>query len=213
MFDLAAAMALGYFIGSFPSAALVARMMGRDIFEVGSGNMGAMNTARHLGWLPGVAVLALDIGKGALAVSLTAVLAQVAVGSADSAAVGAAAVLTAMPLAAGVGAVSGHAWSVFTGFRGGKALATALGVALPVYPLGGLYAVLLMIALMLLTRRTTLSALITMTAYPAVVAAALHRAGVDTEQIFAVVTSVVLISAIVIYKHLRTGTLRRSEQG
>lgn len=221
MFDLAAALALGYFIGSFPSAALVARMMGRNIFEVGSGNMGAMNTARHLGWLPGVAVLALDIGKGALAVSLTAVLAQVAVGTADTVAptgdptvaVGSAAVLAAMPLAAGVGAVSGHAWSVFTGFRGGKALATALGVALPVYPLGGLYAVLLMIALMLLTRRTTLSALITMTAYPAVVGAALHRAGVDTEQIFAVVTSVVLISAIVIYKHLRTETLRRTEQG
>lgn len=218
MFDLAAALALGYFIGAFPSAALVARLLGKDIFEVGSGNMGAMNTARHLGWLPGAAVLALDIAKGALAVILTAGLAQAAVGSTDTiaadtiAADGVAAVVAAMPLAAGVGAVTGHIWSVFAGFRGGKALATALGVALPVYPLGGLYAVLLMVAMLLLTRRTTLSTLVTMSAYPAIVGAVLYRGGAGTEQMFAVVTSVMLISAVVIYKVLRTETLRKAER-
>jgi glycerol-3-phosphate acyltransferase PlsY len=57
----------GYLIGSLPSAALVARFKRRDIFAVGSSSMGAMNTARNLGWALGAVVLLLDLGKGALA--------------------------------------------------------------------------------------------------------------------------------------------------
>ncbi|MEX2543447.1 MAG: glycerol-3-phosphate acyltransferase [Trueperaceae bacterium] len=194
MFDLLAGLALGYLIGSFPSAAIIARLAGRDIFGVGSGNMGAMNTARNVGWLPGAVVLLLDVAKGALAVSLT--IALVAATGWESAS------RAAMPMAAGVSAVAGHAWSVFAGFRGGKALATTLGVALPVYPLGGLYTLLLLVALVLLTRRVTLSSLLTMGLYPFVVLAVLSRGGVDQDRIFAILTSVLLIAAIVVYKHL-----------
>jgi glycerol-3-phosphate acyltransferase PlsY len=78
VFDLLAAPALGYLVGSFPSAMVVARLPGKDIFEVGSGNMGAMNAARNVGWLPGAAVLLLDVAKGAAAVSLAIILAGAA---------------------------------------------------------------------------------------------------------------------------------------
>jgi glycerol-3-phosphate acyltransferase PlsY len=108
-----------------------------------------------------------------------------------------------MPMAASVGAVAGHAWSAFTGLRGGKALATAFGVALPLYSAAGFYALLLLVALLLLTRRMTLSAVITLALYPLIVTTVLGRAGVDQERTFAILTSVVLISAIVIFKHLR----------
>jgi glycerol-3-phosphate acyltransferase PlsY len=195
MFDLLAALALGYLIGSFPSAVVIARLSGRDIFQVGSGNMGAMNTARNVGWLPGATVLLLDIAKGTLAVLLAAWLAGTA-GMATAA-------QAAMPLAAGVGAVAGHAWTAFAGLRGGKALATTLGVALPVYPAAGFYALLLLVALFLLTRRMTLSSVVTMALYPLIVMAVLGRAGVDQERAFAILTSVLLIAAIVIFKHLR----------
>lgn len=200
MFDLFAGLALGYLLGSFPSAVLVARFTGFDIFEVGSGNMGAMNTARNIGWLPGALVLLLDVAKGTFAVLLAQALAA---GSSD------AAQLT-MPLAAGVGAVAGHAWSAFAGMRGGKALATTLGVALPIYPLPAIYTLLLLIALLLITRRTTLSSVAAIAAYPAVLMAVLTRYGTDQDRAFAILTSVIFISAIVVYKHLRPLLFRRT---
>jgi len=194
IFDLLAALALGYFIGSFPSARVIARLWKKDIFEVGSGNMGAMNTARNVGWAAGVLVLVLDIAKGALAAGAAPVLADMA-GLPDEARVH-------MALAAGVGAVLGHAWSAYAGLRGGKALATTLGVSLPVYPLVGVYWALLLVALALITRRGALSAVIATVLYPVVALLALQRAQVEQELAFAVVTAVILISVIVLIKHL-----------
>lgn len=203
VFDLLAGLALGYLLGSFPSAVVLAKLSGRDIFEVGSGNMGAMNTARNVGWLAGSAVLLLDVAKGALAVLLAQWLTTALSETEASQLV--------MPLAAGVGAVAGHAWSAFAGFRGGKALATTFGVALPVYPLAAIYTLLLLIALVLITRRTTLSSVAAIAAYPAVVMAVLTRNGTDQESAFAILTSVLLIAAIVIYKHLRPVLARRTQ--
>jgi glycerol-3-phosphate acyltransferase PlsY len=203
MLDLFAALALGYLIGSFPSAVIVARLAGRDIFRVGSGNMGAMNTARNVGWLAGGGVLLLDVMKGAAAVLAAQGLAAAADWATAS--------QQAMPLAAGVGAVIGHAWSAFADLRGGKALATAFGVSLPIYPLGGLYALLLLAALLLITRRATLSSILAVAAYPVIVLAVLARAGVAQERAFAIVTSVLLIAAVVIYKHLRPSRPRSGD--
>lgn len=202
MFDLLAGLALGYLLGSFPSAVVMAKLWGRDIFEVGSGNMGAMNTARNVGWLAGGAVLLLDVTKGAVAVLLAQAL--------TSALSDAGSVQLLMPLAAGVGAVAGHAWSAFAGLKGGKALATTLGVALPIYPLAALYTLLLLIALVLITRRTTLSSVAAIAAYPAILMAVLSRDGTDQERAFAILTSVLLIAAIVIYKHLGPALARRT---
>ena len=199
MFELFVGLGLGYIFGSFPSAVVLARLSGRNIFEVGSGNMGAMNTARNIGWLAGAGVLLLDVAKGVAPVLIAQALTS---GSSDAARL-------IMPLAAGVGAVTGHAWSAFTGLRGGKALATTLGVALPVYPLAAIYTLLLLIGLLLITRRTTLSAVAAIAAYPAVLMAVLTRAGTDSDRAFAILTSVLLIAAIVIFKHLRP--LRRQE--
>jgi acyl phosphate:glycerol-3-phosphate acyltransferase len=153
---------LGYLLGAIPSAELAARLRGRHIFEVGSGNMGAMNTARHLGIGLGIAVFVADVAKGAAATALALALARA--GGLD-----AAATLT-VALAAGFGAVLGHAWSLYVGGRGGKALATILGVSLPLYPLGGAAGTVVIIVLYLLTRRATLAAVVTLAAYPWLVA-------------------------------------------
>ncbi len=157
MLALPLALVIGYLIGSLPSAALVARLKRRDIFEVGSSSMGAMNTARNLGWALGALVLLLDLGKGALASAVGVWFGNLAGETLYT------------PLAAGVGAIVGHLWSVWVGFRGGKGLATTLGVALPIYPLGGLYALLTLLVLIALSRRVTLATFLTALAYPLLV--------------------------------------------
>lgn len=191
MATLLLSLLLGYLLGAIPSAAIAARLKGRQIFEIGSGNMGAINTARYLGVGWGLLVLAADIGKGALATLLTA----------DSCSF-------AASYAAGVGAVSGHAWSVFVGFRGGKALATAFGVALMLIPLGGLAALVLGTALLLLLRRSNLATVITALLYPPIVWALSLYAGATPEATLATVLSASLIAAIVIIKQLPS--LRRT---
>lgn len=200
MFDLIAALGVGYLIGGLPSAALLARLRGRNIFEIGSRNMGAMNTARNLGWLLGAAVLLLDLGKGALATLAGVAMVQLAGAGAYGP--------LAPPLAAGIGAVLGHAWSPYVGFRGGKALATTLGASLPLYPIGGLYGLILLVALVLIVRRVPLASILTMLLYPVVVFLTLRNGGWSRADDFLVTTGVALIALVVIVKHLTV--LRRA---
>lgn len=180
------ALLLGYLLGSFPSAVLIARLRGRDIYALGSGNMGAMNTARNLGLAWGVLVLLSDVGKAALAVGLARWLFPERLAPA---------------LVAGVGAVAGHAWPLFTGFRGGKALASVLGAALPLYPLAGLAGLGLIILLSLaLWRRPVLATVLTILLYPFLVLAVTRWQG--AAQPGAIFLSVLAMAAVAFVKHL-----------
>jgi len=101
-----------YLLGSIPSAYIAGRLVkGIDIRKVGDGNVGAANAYREIGSKAGMAVLVADVGKGAIAVSITSILASQPV-----------------VLLAGLGAVAGHNWPLYIGFRGGRGESTALGV-------------------------------------------------------------------------------------
>lgn len=191
--DLVAAFALGYFLGGIPAALWIGRLAGRDIFRVGSGNMGSMNTARNIGPVAGVAVFAVDVGKGAAAVVLGIWMAGVA-GWSDP---------LPLALAGAVGAVVGHGWSPYVKFRGGKGLAAAFGASLPLAPWGGIATLLLLVALVLILRRSELAAVLALIAYPFVLGASLLRLGAPPEDAFAVVTGFVLVSAVSIVKHVQ----------
>lgn len=182
------ALCVGYLLGSFPSAYLIAKLKGANIFAVGSGNMGAMNTARNLGYGLGVLVLLLDVGKGALASCLGLLL------SSDSSLLPA--------LLGGVGAVAGHAWPVFLNFRGGKALATTLGTTLPLYPLVGLLGLALMVVLIVVLKRSALAAVITVFLYPVIVygVSSLHYA--PRGQLGLILFCTGLVALIVFVRHL-----------
>lgn len=193
MLTLLAAIAVGYLLGAIPSAELAARLKGRRIFEVGSGNMGAMNTARNLGFALGVAVLVADVGKGAAATA-------VALAMADATGLSPEGRLT-VAFATGAAAVVGHAWSVYVGWRGGKGLATILGVSLPLYPLGGLAGLGLIVALTLLTRRAHLAAVLTLLAYPWLVALVALRVGEPLETAFGLFTATVPLVVVSLLKH------------
>ena len=181
---------LGYLIGAFPSADVIARLRGTRIQEVGSGNVGAMNTARNLGWVWGLLVFALDVGKGMLA----AYSGLFAGSFADTA--------TISGLAAGVGAVWGHIWSPYIGFRGGKGLATTLGVALPLYPLGGLSGFALLIVLVLLLRRVALAGVMLALLYPFAVHLAVGLGGAAPGFLWLTTLSALLIALAVGIKHV-----------
>jgi glycerol-3-phosphate acyltransferase PlsY len=112
---LAISAVLAYLIGSIPTAYIFGRVLKNlDIREHGSGNMGATNAFRVLGRGPGTVVLILDILKGVIPVTLLAD----AFGLQDA--------LSLVIIA--VATVSGHNWTVFLGFKGGKGMATSLGV-------------------------------------------------------------------------------------
>lgn len=197
---LVAALAAGYLLGGIPFAEIVARLRGISIFDIGSGNMGAMNTIRHLGVGAGIAVFVGDVAKGSAATLIGLWMASVT-GLSPLAGL-------ALPLAAGLGAVVGHAWSPYAGLRGGKALATMFGLSLPLYPIGGAYGLILLVALVLLLRRTTLATIITLGLYPLLVVLSLQRQNIPAEVVFAVFTGVVPLAAIAILKHVIA--LRRS---
>jgi len=108
---------LGYFLGAIPTAYIASHLLkGRDIRQMGDGNVGAANAFRQLGANAGIGVLLIDAGKGAIAI----LIAQAA----------------SLPLVAilftGVAAVIGHNWPVFIGFRGGRGESTTIGVLLAV---------------------------------------------------------------------------------
>jgi acyl phosphate:glycerol-3-phosphate acyltransferase len=122
-FAIVAALFLGaYLLGSFPTGYLAGQLLqGIDIREHGSGSTGATNVLRTLGKVPGSAVLLIDVLKGVAAVSLVILIRQLAILPIDQAllVVGAAAM-----------AIIGHSKSVWLGFKGGKSVATGLGVLL-----------------------------------------------------------------------------------
>jgi glycerol-3-phosphate acyltransferase PlsY len=111
-------LAAAYLLGSLPWSLWVGRAKGVDLRREGSGNLGATNVYRVLGWKLGVLVLALDIAKGTAAVAL-----------ARSAGSGG-----ALPALAALAAVAGHMFTPFAAFRGGKGVATGLGVFLGLAP-------------------------------------------------------------------------------
>ena len=110
--------AVGYVLGTFPTAVLVGRRKGFDPTATGSGNPGASNTVRVGGMRAGALVLLGDAGKGALAAGL-----------------GHAVDGRQLAWLAGAAAVAGHLWPAPRGFRGGKGVATAGGVARVCAPL------------------------------------------------------------------------------
>ena len=206
MFELVAAEASGYLLGAIPTAYLLARLHRRDVFELGSGNMGAMNTFRNLGPATGAAVLLIDIAKGALASYIGLNLPQLS-GSVAPTDLTSAGLLTA--LIAGSAAVIGHCYSAYVGFRGGKGLATAFGVALPVYPVPALYTVVLIIALVLIIKNSDVATLITLILYPVVTLLALERLGWVREATFLVTTGVIANCLVGVIKQLQVGNSRR----
>lgn len=175
---------VAWLLGTFPSALLVARAHGRDILQEGSGNPGASNVARLVGWRAGALVLLLDFAKGALAAG-----AGMVIGDRPGA------------CALGVAAVVGHTFPLYR--KGGKGVAAAGGALVVLYPLivVGLAVVWFVVARLL--HKASLASLLTTILFPVAVAALRGALGYDAWEIVAVAA----LAVLVIVRHL--GNIRR----
>ena len=149
---------ISYLIGSIPTALLVSKkFFGIDIRDYGSGNMGATNTFRVLGSRYGTMVMIIDILKGLTAVTLYNFLPFYMTHELER---------TNLMLGLGTAAVLGHVFPIFAGFRGGKGVATLLGMVLAIQPVIALSCIGIFALVLFLTRYVSLSSILAALSLP-----------------------------------------------
>lgn len=166
-----------YLLGSIPTGLLLGKLYGIDVRQQGSGNIGATNLYRTLGRKVGIITLLGDCLKGLLPVLLAWQLGM------------------AEPMQAWIGlaAFCGHVFSIFLRFKGGKGVATALGVYLALAPLAVLGALLVFIILVAIWRYISLGSVVAAAAMPVMVWCRPHSPEL--------LVATALISMVVIIKH------------
>ncbi len=179
-----------YLIGSFPTSAIIAKLKGvPDLTKEGSGNLGATNVSRVIGKKFGLITLLIDAGKGFLPVFL-AVESFRQNGSVLQFMAAKDLIFLSLII---IAPVAGHCFSVFIKFKGGKGVATGLGVFLAVSPEAVLIAFLIFLAILFSSKYVSLASIVSAFFMPFLVFYTLKNI-----YIFA---ASMLIAALIIYKH------------
>ncbi len=181
---LIVALLLGaYLLGSIPTAVWWGkRYFGIDVREFGSGNAGATNTFRVLGKKAGIPVLAIDIIKGSLAVLLVHFSPYVF----DSNQ------FVNLELGLGIAALVGHVFPIFAGFRGGKGVATILGVVICLTPITSACVLVVFLLVLMTTRYVSLSSMTAGVSFPIFLNVILENEN-ETLMVFSLFVAVLLI--------------------
>lgn len=189
-----------YLLGSFPTSYLVARRLrGIDLRQHGSGNLGATNVFRTLGWRPALPVVVVDIAKGALPVVVASALPPAVDALPDL-----------LPLLAAIGAVLGHSSSPWVGFSGGKGVATAAGAFFTLAPAAAIPAVGVWFVLLLSTRIMSIASVAAAATLP--VSLVQHELSTPADGTrWASLGASVLVAVFVVWKH--RANLDRLRQG
>ena len=141
---------ISYLLGNFSTSLIVSRLWaGIDIRKHGSGNAGATNMLRTLGLKAGLITFLGDALKGAIAVILAN-----KIGGEN------------LALLAGIAVVIGHNWPIVFGFKGGKGIATTIGVALTIYPLGAIICISVGILVIIKTKYISLGSILAICLFP-----------------------------------------------
>lgn len=187
MIEPALVIAFSYVLGSVPFGVVFTRARGIDLRSVGSGNIGATNVLRAAGKGTALMTLLGDILKGSAAVAL-------------------ARVLELGPLyegLAGIAAVAGHDFSVFLRFRGGKGVATSIGMVLIYAPQAGILTVVLWLFTVLITKYSSLGAIVSFALLPVVM--------LLQGQVAQKVLVTVILSSLLLVRH--AGNIKRLVEG
>lgn len=146
-----------YLLGSLPSAVWIGKFFyDIDVRQHGSGNAGATNTLRVLGKKAALPVLFFDILKGWAAVKVAYFVADM-LGKEE---------FNSLQLTLGAAAIIGHIYPVFAGFKGGKGVATLLGVTLAIHPLSAAVGILVFVLILLVTQYVSLSSICAGLSFP-----------------------------------------------
>jgi glycerol-3-phosphate acyltransferase PlsY len=190
MISLFIILILSYLVGSIPTAIITSKVvMKDDIRNHGSGNAGATNIFRIMGWKPALFVVLVDIGKGAVATLLISKI-----------------VLQPMPIdektvqiLSGTAAIAGHIWTLFAGFRGGKGVGTAFGVLLGLAPVASLITLGVWLTTVLTVRIVSVGSLTAGIVFPTVLF--IQRFGQRADIPDTLLVASVLLSILVFITH------------
>lgn len=150
----------GYLLGSIPTAVWIGKFFYKiDVREYGSGNAGATNTFRVLGKKAGIPVLLIDVLKGFVAVNL-AYFSPYVVGGNQ---------FINLELVLGIASLVGHIFPLFASFRGGKGIATLLGIVLGVHLYGALICMAIFIVILIISGYVSLGSMIAAICFPVIV--------------------------------------------
>lgn len=195
----AAAFILSYLLGSIPTAVWTGRWLHNiDVREHGSGNAGATNVIRVLGWKTGLPVLLIDLAKGWLATMMPVFLNSAEPGTGT---------LTNIQIAAGMIAITGHIFPLFAGFRGGKGVATMFGVLLALQPLLTISCMGIFLVVLVITGIVSLSSMTAGLAFPVMLFLFF-----DTPSIVFKVFSVIVALALLLTHRKNIGRLLKGEE-
>lgn len=176
-----------YMLGSIPSSVWVGRwFFGIDIREHGSGNAGATNTVRILGYKAGIPVLLFDIAKGWFPVFLIGTILNWDV-LLDK--------IIYLQIIAGLASVIGHVYPIYIGFRGGKGVGTLAGMALGLFPLAFLSSLLVFVLVIVFTKYVSLGSMLAAITFP------LFLVFVFNNRSWPLIILGVLASLFIIYTH------------
>ena len=178
---------LAYLIGSIPTSVWISRSLFQiDIRDYGSGNAGATNTFRVLGSKWGTVVMLIDLIKGLVAVKLAFILPFYAENDFAR---------TNFQIGLGLAAVLGHIFPIWADFRGGKGVATLLGLVMGISPLSALSCIGVFLLVFYLTRFVSLSSILASMAFPIFILV-IYNVHNPTYRIFAIA-----VAALVILTH------------
>ena len=188
-----------YLLGSIPTSVWVGKIFyGIDIREHGSGNAGATNTIRILGWKAGLPVIIVDVLKGFAAVTLIHFVQSPLPGTDQ---------FVNYQLMLGGAAVIGHIFPVFARFRGGKGVATLFGMVLAISPFSTLVCAGVFLLTLFLTKYVSLSSILAGFTFPIAVIVIFHTP-VPSMVVFSIAVSLLLV----ITHHKNIGRLLRKEE-
>ena len=192
---------VAYLLGSIPSAVWVGKARYNiDVREHGSKNAGATNTFRVLGKKPGIVVLSIDIIKGALATFLPVIVLNSTLRIENEH-------IIQIQILAAVFAVVGHVFPIFAQFKGGKGVATSLGVIIGLQPLAALVCVVLFLIVFILFQFVSLGAIVAALSFPLVIRFIVQE---DSNWLF---SFSILLSFLVIFAHRKNiGRLVKGEE-
>ena len=173
-----------YLLGSIPTSVWVGKIFyGIDIREHGSGNAGATNTIRVLGWKAGLPVMIIDVLKGFAAVTLIRFVQSPPPGTDQ---------FVNYQLMLGGAAVIGHIFPVFARFRGGKGVATLFGMVLAISPFSTMVCAGVFLITLFLTKYVSLSSILAGFTFPVAVIVIFHTS-VTSMAVFSIAVSVLLL--------------------
>jgi glycerol-3-phosphate acyltransferase PlsY len=180
---------VAYLIGSFPTALIAGKILKKiDIREHGSGNAGATNVFRVLGWKAGLVVLFIDMFKGFASVwwipDIAVVNPEIAVFA---------------QILAGIAAIAGHIWTIFAKFRGGKGVGTAAGVFLGLQPGPVIICLFVFIGVVYKTKYVSLGSMIAAFLLPIILLVQKFFLQVDIEMPMIVLS--ILLALLIIITH------------